>query len=146
MPVALLLAALGCAPGAGGGERPGAPSQAPAAGRAEAERFIGAPLPADAEELRIANESGIDDAYYIGFAAPPDSVTAFVRDLGLPAPKPGVNPFPAALDPGLDWWAPADAGQFQGGSHLAGNGKSYEILVDTGAAERWQVFLRVFSL
>lgn len=133
----LLLGLLGCGLSA-------APNAPPS--QAEVEAFIGSPLPAEATNLQLSREAGIDTAVYVRFDAPPAVVEAFVAALGVNTLTPNANPFPNNLDSAISGWDTTSAQTFAGSSFTASSGKVYEILVEQTVSDVWRVYLRVHTL
>ena len=128
-----------------------APRDQPRPGSAIAQReiedFIGGALPAGAEQIQAQTQDGMDRLMAISFVAPPAQVDSFIGVLAPGTPlKSGRNPFPSAVAEDVSWWAADSAVEYAGVSFIAANGKSYEVMVDTSAPERWRVYLRVFTL
>ena len=117
--------------------------------KAEIEAFIGAPLPADAEEQHLFRESGIDQIMYIAFFAPPGSVEAFFEALAIEEPiREGYNPLRETARDDLPWWTVASMTDPAGvkETRYQPDAKAYEMAIDRVTATSWHVFLRVFEV
>lgn len=116
---------------------------------AEIAEFIGAVLPADAEELHAHSEAGIDQIMYIAFYAPPETVKAFLEDLVIEKPlREGYNPLRESARDDLPWWTVSTMTDPIGikESRYQPEAKAYEIAVDRVASTSWHVYLRVFEV
>ena len=116
---------------------------------AEIVAFIGAPLPADAEEQHLFRESGIDQIMYVAFFAPPESVEAFLEALGIEEPiREGYNPLRETARDGLPWWTVASMVDPAGVKETRYQpvAKAYEVAIDRVTATSWHIFLRVFEV
>lgn len=118
----------------------------------DAAAFLGVPFPANAADIHVYSEAGIDRIVYVRFNLPVGEVAGYVAALGLAPAEVGVAPFPRTLDApraAASWWTPGRATQYQGtrGSQPADAPKKViEVLVDTSDPAVAVVYIRAFEL
>jgi hypothetical protein len=115
----------------------------------DAEAFIGAPLPANAQNVQFATRDQFTRLVWIRFTLPSDAdVTPFVQAMGLPTDiRETFTPFPAQnyTEADMTWWTPYAAQVFSG-LYAIHNGKVYELLLDHTDSAALTVYLRVYGL
>lgn len=116
---------------------------------ADAEAFIGAPLPEGVSEVQFATREQFARVVWLRFTLPPAAdITPFVQAMGLPAEiREAFSPFPAQnyTEAELTWWIPYAATDF-GGMHTIHQDKVYELLLDHTDPAALTVYLRVYGL
>lgn len=116
---------------------------------ADAEAFIGAPLPDGAAGVQFATRDQFARVVWLRFILPPDAdVTPFVLAMGLPPElREAFTPFPAQnyTEAELAWWSPSAARDFSG-LYAVHDDKVYELLLDRTDPAALTVYLRVYAL
>lgn len=115
----------------------------------EAQQFIGAALPSEAQNIQFATEAEKTRILWLGFTLPAETeLTNFFSEIGFDAvlrqdftPFPAPNPAEAAIS----WWMP-QAAQTYSGLHTIHTGKVYELLLDQSDSANSIVYLRVYAV
>ena len=146
MPVALIAFAMLIMTDTGADDGRGSKMSEPS--QAEVADFIGAALPADAQELHVFTERGIDQIMYVAFFASPEAVEAFLKALAIEKPiREGYNPLRETSRDDLPWWTVATMTDPVGlkESRYQPESKAYEIAIDRVTPTSWHIFLLVFE-
>lgn len=116
---------------------------------ADAEAFLGAPLPARAAGVQWATQAEKTRIVWLRFSLPSRAeLDAFLEQLGLAdALRAGFTPFPAPNPQEADiaWWQPGSAAAYSGLYANRGD-RVIELLLDEGAPPAVAVYLRVYAL
>ncbi len=110
----------------------------------DVESFIGAKLPATAEQTHFFSNKQFGRIVWLRFDLPAGDSTAldnFLAEAGLPTLREGYTPFPAAnpQEASLSWWTPYESQSYSGLHRNSGN-KTLEVLA-TGST----VYLRAYT-
>lgn len=115
----------------------------------EAQQFIGAELPSEAQNIQFATEAEKTRILWLRFTLPAETdLASFFSEIGFDAvlrqdftPFPAPNPAEAAIS----WWMPQTA-QTYSALHTIHAEKVYELLIDQSDTANSIVYLRVYAV
>ena len=115
----------------------------------EAQQFIGAVLPFEAQNIQFATEAEKTRILWLRFTLSDENdLTSFFNEIRLDtALRQDFTPFPAPnpAETAISWWMP-QAAQNYSGLHAIQAGKVYEVLLDQSDAANSLVYLRVYTM
>lgn len=114
----------------------------------EVEAFIGAPLPADAQDIYFATRSPYSRIVWLRFSLPASTdLTPFLAAMGIDESlTAGYTPFPAAnpQETFMTWWQPQTAVEYAG-FHWNGGRRVLEVLAEHKDSEVIVIYLRAYT-
>jgi hypothetical protein len=115
----------------------------------EAQQFIGAALPSEAQNVQFATEAEKTRILWLRFTLPAEAdLISFFSEIGFDAAlRQDFTSFPAPnpAEATLTWWTP-QAAQTYSGLYAIHAGKVYELLLDQSATDTLTIFLRVYVI
>jgi hypothetical protein len=119
----------------------------------EAQNFIGAKLPAEAQGVQLASDMKFTGILWLRFDVPTRTdLSSFASQIASDAVlREGFTPFPAvnpveAGNKDLSWWTPVlPEGSARRGLYANRGDRTVEVLVDERDANRTVVYVRAYS-
>lgn len=115
----------------------------------EAQQFIGAELPPNAQNIQFATEAEKTRILWLRFDLSVEAdLTSLFSEIGLDAAlRQDFTPFPAPnpAEATISWWMP-QAAQCYSGLHAIQAGKVYEVLLDQSDMANLIIYLRVYAM